>query len=83
MKKTTLILNWLFIIFIVVSSFITLITCLTAKCEAPIELGIIGGADGPTAIFLATDINPLDIIFPLLLALLLLMNIAVIKKQKQ
>jgi hypothetical protein len=79
MKKITLTLNWIAILLIVIVPVVNIILALnTIHQEIPL-----GGADGPTAIFISTDIDPFQNIIPLLIFLVLLMNIYVIRKQEK
>lgn len=81
MKKIALILNWLTLVGIMIFSAFSWAASRTLDAEELAELGIMGGADGPTAIFISTEIDPLMIIIPLVIVLILLMNILVLTKK--
>ena len=83
MKRITLILNWLTIATIAVISVLPLFSSHEADSEELAQLGIIGGADGPTAVFISTEIDPITYLIPVGIILILLLNIVVITKKKK
>lgn len=62
-------------------SFVIFVTGWATESDEPIMT--LSGVDGPTAIFVSTRADPTLIIIPLVIIVILLMNILVIKKQKQ
>ena len=53
-----------------VPMLIGVIVAVTAELSMPASVGIIGGADGPTAIFVATTVmKPLDIVLSIVIPL--------------
>jgi Na+-transporting methylmalonyl-CoA/oxaloacetate decarboxylase beta subunit len=80
MKRATLILNWIIIGCAVLSILTVVAASLLAKSEEPI---LFRGADGPTVVFVSTRFEPEVIVIPLLMALVLLMNTLVIRKQEK
>ncbi len=80
MKKITLILNWLLISGVVFLGTLSVIFPKDRNTEEPIR--IIGGADGPTAIFVGETPVYLELLPYIILVTVLLMNIFVIRRQK-
>jgi competence protein ComGC len=80
MKRATLILNWIIIGCAALSILMVVAAPLLAKSEEPI---LFRGADGPTVVFFSTRFEPEVIVIPLLMALVLLMNTLVIRKQEK
>lgn len=81
LKKITQLLNWVAIAFLV----IVMLQMFFPGWEEvdPEEPYVFGGADGPTAIFVTTRVDPVLIIVPVAMVILLLMNLLVIRKQEK
>ncbi|MDF7800794.1 hypothetical protein P4C99_15070 [Pontiellaceae bacterium B1224] len=80
MKKLVLILNWSVLAYIVVLIVMTIIGNITEISDEPILT--MGGADGPTAVFISTRLSPY-LTNAILVALLLLTNIYVLQKKEK
>jgi hypothetical protein len=81
MKNIILILNWVLISALVLLGSLSVLARYGQDLDGPIT--VIEGADGPTAVFIRETPIYLEILPYLILIAVLVLNILVIRKQKQ